>query len=143
MGVVKTKEEALENFRTALVYIRSRYEAGVGKADWLGPAGSDASEANFNTAMTKALAEKRRQKAIRALTNEFWRAAAKEKGGPVIADRIRAVLETKWLAKWGPMYDAVTALLARLPPRGLVWRENIDKRLVPVVEAWVKAAGRI
>jgi hypothetical protein len=139
--VLKTKEEARANFEAAIAYIPSRYEAGVRKADWLGPAKSDAAEKNFADGISKAVAEKRRQKAIAAMSNEEWREAAATKGAPIIGERIRKALGD-WAANWGPMYDQVASKVAALPPKTLDWRANINTRLVPVVETWRRAAGK-
>jgi len=139
---LKTKDEARANFEAAIAYIPSRYEVGVRKADWLTPAGSDQAEANYATAVSEAVAEKRRQTKIRELTNADWQNAAIAKGVPIIGDRIRAALD-KWVEEWGPMYDQIVALVERLPPKTLDWRANINNRLVPIVETWKKAAGKL
>jgi len=139
--VLKTKEEARANFEAAVSYIPDRYRAGVEKADWLTPAKSDVAEKNYADAVSKAVAEKRRQKRIAELTNDDWKRAAVEKGAPIIGERIRAALD-KWMAIWGPMYDKVAAVVPSLPPKTLDWRANINNRLVKVVETWKKAAGK-
>lgn len=139
--VVKTKEEAKANFEASISYIPDRYKAGVAKADWLTPAKSDASEKNYADAVTKAVGQKARQKAIQGMTNDEWKTAATNKGAPIIGERIRGALD-KWAAEFGPMYDQVCSKVATLPPAGLDWRANINSRLVPTVEAWRKAAGK-
>jgi len=139
--VVKTKEEARANFEAAVGYIPARYEAGIAKADWLGPAKSDAAEKNFADAIAKAVAAKSRQKGVAATSNEAWKEAARTKGAPIIGERIRAALGD-WVANWGPMYDSVVSKVAALPPKTIDWRANINSRLVPVVETWRKAAGK-
>ncbi|MEM2447290.1 MAG: hypothetical protein QW734_11610 [Candidatus Bathyarchaeia archaeon] len=140
--VVKTKEQARANFEAAVTYIPDRYKAGIMVADWLTPAKSDVAERNYADAVSKAVAEKRRQKAIAAMTNDEWKNAAITKGAPIIAERIRAALDT-WLRNWGPMYDQVVSVVSTLPPKTLDWRANINNRLVKVVETWKKAAGRL
>jgi len=139
--VAKTLAEARANFEAAISYIPARYEAGVAKADWLGPAKSDAAEKNFADAISKAVANKSRQKGVAAITNEEWKDAAKTKGAPIIGERIRGALGD-WEAEFGPMYAQVQSKVAALPPRGTDWRGNINNRLVPVVETWRKAAGK-
>jgi len=138
---MKTKAEARANFEASIAYIPARYEAGVDKADWAGPAKSEQSEKNFAEAMTKAISAKARQKGVAKVSNEEWKSAAKTKGAPIIGERIRGALD-KWETEWGPMYDAVASKVATLPPKGVDWRANINARLVPTVEAWRKAAGK-
>jgi len=41
------------------------------------------------------------------------------------------------------MYDRIVALVPTLPPKTLDWRENINRRLVRVVEEWKRAAGKL
>lgn len=139
--VVKSKAEARANFEASISYIPARYESGVNRADWATPAKSEAAEKNFADAMSKALAAKARQKGVANVTNEEWRTAAVTKGAPIIGERIRGAL-ADWEKEWGPMYDQVASRVATLPPKGTDWRQNINTRLVPTVEAWRKAAGK-
>jgi len=140
--VVKTKEEARANFEAAIPYIPARYESGVRKADWYTPASSDQAEENYATAVQKAITEKSRQKAIKAMSNADWQNAAISKGAPIIGARIREALG-KWLDNWGPMYDQVVEQVGRLPPKTVDWRANIENRLYPIVETWKRAAGKL
>lgn len=139
--VVKSKEEAKANFEAAISYIPSRYQAGVEKADWATNAKSSQAEKNYADGVSKAVANKSRQKAISGVSNEEWKRAAIEKGVPIIGTRIAGALD-KWLSKWGPMYDAVVSKVGTLPPKTTDWRANINTRLVPVVETWKRAAGK-
>jgi len=139
--VMKTRAEAKANLEAAISFIPERYEAGVKKADWFGPASSDQAERNFADGIAKAVSEKRRQKAIKAVSNEDWKNAAVNKGAPIIGERIRGALD-KYDANFGPMYEKVQSAVAALPARTVSWRDNINKRLVPTVLAWRKAAGK-
>lgn len=139
--VSKTREEAKANFAAAVAYIPARYQAGVEKADWAGPAGSEQAERNYASGVGEAVSQKRRQKGVKKVSNADWQQAAITKGAPIIGGRITAALD-KWDAEWGPMYDTVRGRVAALPPKTTDWRANITKRLVPTVEAWRKAAGK-
>lgn len=138
---MKTKEEARANFEASIGYIPDRYRNGVSKADWLTPAKSDAAEKNYADGVSKAVAQKTRQKEITKMTNEDWKNGAINKGAPIIGERIRGALND-WAANWGPMYDQVQSRVASLPAKTIDWRNNINNRLVPVVETWRKAAGK-
>jgi len=140
--VLKTKEEARANFEAAIAYIPARYEAGVRKADWATPAGSDTAEKNYAAGVQKAITNKRRQVEVKKVSNSAWQEAAATKGAPIIGARISGAME-KWSAEWGPMYDAVSSKVKALPPATTDWRGNINNRLVPTVEAWKKAAGKL
>lgn len=139
--VHKTRAEAKENLEAAIAYIPDRYIAGVKKADWLGPAGSDQAERNYADGISKAVTNKSRQKGVKKVSNTEWQDAAANKGGPIIGERIRGALD-KYDANFGPMLEAVNSKVDTLPPRTVDWRNNISKRLIPTVEAWKKAAGK-
>jgi len=139
---LKTKEEARANFEASCAYIPARYESGIMKAEWQSKAVSESAEKNYAAAISKAVSLKSRQKGIAKVSNEDWRTAARTKGAPIIGDRIRGALD-KWAANWGPMYDKVGAKVGALPPRTIDFRANINARLVPVVEEWKRAAGKL
>lgn len=140
--VTKTKEEARANFEASIAYIPARYTAGVRKADWAGPAGSDQAETNYAAGVADAVAKKRRQAKVRQVSNSDWQAAAETKGAPIIGGRISAALG-KWMANWGPIYDGVVSKVAALPPKTVDFRANINNRLVPIVEEWKRGAGKL
>jgi len=137
----KSLAEARANFEASIGYIPDRYKNGIDRADWATPAKSDAAEKNFADAMSKAIAQKARQKGVANVSNEEWKDAAKNKGAPIIGERIRQALGD-WEAGFGPVYSQVQSKVAALPPRTTDWRNNINQRLVPIVETWRKAAGK-
>jgi len=137
MGVPKTVEQARENFETVLPYIRGRYERGVEVAEWEKAAASDEAERNFNTQMSRVLAERLRQAGVRRAGDVKWRSGALTKGAPVITERIRAALDV-YATNFGKVYSHVLAKLRELPRRGIDPMANIDARLKPVVETWVR-----
>ncbi|MBW2562003.1 MAG: hypothetical protein JRE40_14280 [Deltaproteobacteria bacterium] len=139
---MKTKEEARANLEAAIGFIPDRYRAGVGRADWATPAGSDQAERNYADAVSKAVAQKRRQVAVKQISNSEWQSRAIEKGGAVIAERIRGAMD-KWFGKWAPIYDRVVSDVARLPARGVDFRTNITNRVVGTVESWKRHSGKL
>ena len=139
---MKTKDEARANLEASVGYIPDRYRAGVGKADWATPAGSDQAEKNFADKMAQAISKKTRQLAVRKVSNAVWQTLAVEKGGAVIGERIRAAIP-KQAEKWGPIYDRVVTDVARLPARTVDFRANISNRVVGTVEAWKKHSGKL
>lgn len=139
---MKTKEEARANLETSLAYVEGRYKTGVGRADWATAASSDHAEANFASAMSKAIAKKSRQTAVKLVSNAEWQRLSMEKGGAVIAERMRGALD-KQSAKFGPIYDRVVADVLRLAPRTTDFRTNITNRVVGTVESWKKHSGKL
>jgi len=139
---MKTKEEAKANLEASVSYIPERYKAGIARADWATNAGSDQAEKNFADAMSAAIAAKRRQTKVKAVSNTDWQNAAAVKGGAVIGTRIRESIE-KQSARWSPIYDRVTADVARLPARTVDFRSNVTNRVIGTVESWKKHSGKL
>ena len=138
----KTIAEARANFEASIAYIPDRYVAGVRRADWATPAGSESAEKNYAAGVQKAISKKSRQAGVRKVPNSEWQEAAATKGGAIIGERIRGALD-KWQSEFGPIYDAVVSKAATLPPRTVDWRANINSRLVPIVETWKRASGKL
>lgn len=139
---MKTKEEAKANLEMSLTYVGDRYKVGVGRADWATKAGSDQAEKNFATKMSEVIAKKTRQVKIKLVSNSVWQQLAIDKGGAVIADRMRGALD-KQSANFGKVYDAARADFAALPPRTTDWRSNITNRVTGAVTAWKKHSGKL
>ena len=139
---MKTKEEARANLEMSLTYVADRYKAGVGRADWATAAASDQAEKNFATKMSEAIAKHTRQIKVKLVSKAEWQSRAVEKGGAVIAERMRGALD-KQSAKWSPIYDRVVADVQRLQPRTTDFRTNITNRVVGTVEAWKKHSGKL
>ena len=139
---MKTKEEARANLEQSLAFVGERYKTGVGRADWATAASSDQAEKNFATKMAEAIAKKTRQQKVKLVSNAEWQNRAIEKGGAIIAERMRASLD-KQSAKWAPIYDRVVADVQRLAPRTTDFRTNITNRVVGTVESWKKHSGKL
>jgi len=139
---MKTAEEAKANLAASVTYIPDRYKAGVARADWATAAGSDQAERNFADAISKVVANKTRQLAVKKVSNSEWQSQAIEKGGAVIGERVRQALD-KQSAKWAPIYSGVQADVMRLPPRTVDFRSNITNRVVGTVESWKKHSGKL
>lgn len=142
MGTPKTLQQAAENLKQAAPLIGTRYAASIQRADWQGPASTDQAEQNYATSVQRAIAARRRQTKIRALSNRDWQQASIDKGAPIIGERVSQAIP-KWQAAFGPIYDQVLAALPQLPQRGVDFRQNIATRLVPVVETFKRAAGKL
>lgn len=139
MAKHKTITDAAANLEAAIQYIPDRYKAGVTGANWQEAAGSDAAEANFAGAMQRAIAEKKRQTAIRNTPNSVWQNGATTKGYNNIGQGIRNGLG-KYRTNFAPVLDAMNAAADAAPAKGIDWRQNINNRLMPVVEAAINAS---
>jgi len=138
----KTIDEAVANLNSMIGMIPERYGAGVDKADWLTPASSDQAEANWGAAVRDAATKKKRQLAIKALSNEDWKKPAKEKGMARIGEGVRLGLD-KYRANFGEIYSKVLADVQKLPPKTVDFRTNVQNRLLKTVESWKKHSGNL
>ena len=137
----KTIDIATKHLEDSLSLIRGRYEDGVRIADWKTPAGSEAAEKNYADGVTKAVAAKSRQKGIAGTSNEDWKNGAME-GASIIAERIRNALPD-YTKGFAPILSAMNSAADAAPPRTTDFRANINNRLVKVVEAAKRAAGKL
>jgi len=141
MAVHKTIDQAKKNLEDSLGTIGARHQAGVQAANWQGPASSDNAESLYASEMAKAIAAKKRQKAIQAMTNTDWQTATISKGSSVIAERLRSALG-KYASRMGPVLTAMNTAADSLRPRVADYKANIANRLYPVIDAAKKAAGK-
>lgn len=136
----RTLEQGKANMEASLTLIPDRYRQGVQVADWKTAAGSDAAEQLFASKMGAAITNKSRQKGIARVTNEQWKERALASSNAMV-DGMRRNLD-KWATNFAKPYNAAMAVVKALPPRGADPMGNIDKRLKPVVDAFVKNRTR-
>lgn len=139
---MKTAEQAAANLSASVAYIPARYTQGVSTANWAGPAASDQAERNYASGVGAAVASKKRQTAVKAVSNTDWQNAAVNKGGAIIGQRITASL-AKQSANWAPIYAKVQTDVSKLPPRTTDFNANIQNRVVGTVQSWKKNSGNL
>lgn len=139
--VHKSITEAKEHLRSAAPMIPERYKAGTSRADWAGPASSPQAKANFEAGIAEAIAKDSRGAGIVEAGDAGYRKGCAEKGAPVIGTRILAAIE-KYAAGFTPILSAMSGAADAAPARTRDWRANVNNRLLPVVEAARKAAGK-
>lgn len=141
--VPRTIEQARANLEAAIPLIGDRYRMGVESAKWAEAAASDSAEQNYASRMQQVIGTKARQAGVRRVGDAKWRDGALTKGAPIIGTRIQGALNT-WQQNFAQPYAAVVRAVQALPPRGIDPIQNVDRRLKPVVQAWVanKVRGR-
>jgi len=141
MTIRKGIREAVEAFKDVLPRIPDRWIRSIKKATWRDRAASDEAEANFKEVMSKVLDEERRKEGVLKRDDGFWRSRSETKGKPVIRDRIEKAMP-EYEREFGPMLDAVNTFAETLPRKVIDFKENINKRLVPIVEKWKEVSGK-
>ena len=137
----KTIQQAADNLRTAAATMGARYAIGIQGADWQGPASSDQAEQNWGTGVQRAMADGSRRAGILAVTNQQWMAASISKGQAVIGTRVTDALD-KYQRAFGPILAAMNTAASALPPRTTSATQNVQTRLLPIIEAAKIAAGK-
>jgi len=142
MGKVhKTIAEAKDNLRTAAPLVGPRYKLATGRADWEGPASTPESQANYEAGIAESNAAGRRIAKVREAGNAKFVKGCAEKGALVIGARITAAIED-YGREFSPILSAMNAASDAAPARTRDFRTNVTNRLLPVVEAAKKAAGK-
>jgi len=126
---IKPLTEMKEHLRAAADWIPGRYEEAIPRVVWKDPA--LAGQELYDRVMAKAEVRKRRAAKIAKMTDEDIRKPMREKGVPVIGDRIRLAID-KYGEHVAPHRDFIEALI--LEPKTDVIRENILKRVLPIAE---------
>jgi len=134
----RTIQEAKDNLKQAAPTIAARYKAGVGKAEWEGPASSPQAEQNYQDGLADSIAKGKRASGIHRVGNAGYRTNAVNKGGAVIGTRIAESIE-KYGQGFAPILAAMNAAADSTPPRTRDAMTNIDQRLKPVVQAAIAA----
>lgn len=138
--IPKTVSQARQNLEASIPLIAERYRQGVETAEWHDAAVSDQAEQLYATKTQAAIQQRKRQAALRQVTNEDWRSRALSRGVNNIGEGIRASLD-KWERNFTPVYNRVLAAQRGLPAKTADANQNIDRRLKPIVAAWQGRSG--
>lgn len=139
--VHKTITEAGQHLADASTTIGPRYAAATAKADWQGPSASKEAEANYQEGVAESIAAGTRVKGINEAGNSKYQSGCVDKGSKVIGERVRAA-RSEYEAEFSPVLSAMNEASDRAPRPTRDFRANITNRLVPVVVAARKAAGK-
>jgi len=142
MPIHKTVEEAGAHLEEAArTIIPRRYEAAIPKVKWADPATTDQAEDNWWTGLTEARAVDKRRARIREVGDAAIQKGMKEKGVKVIGSRIIAEIG-KYKVNIRPSMEAAISAIKAAPPKTRVVMENINNRLIPVINAMRVARGK-
>jgi len=139
MVKVKPLEEGKLKYKEAATFVPARYERGVKAAVGVIEA-SIKGQALFEAKMTDPAVLKRREGALKRLTDEDWRKPALEIGKPRIGPGMLAKVD-KWGKEWEPHRTALEALV--LPDRVVDPMANIDNRLKAVVKTLIETKEKV
>ena len=130
----KPTEVAVKKWTDAIGRIPANYKDGV-QATTGFVEKAVAAEDLWVERITAAAAAKKREKGLRAISDEDWKRAAAEKGARRIGPGMRAA-EGKFREGIAKVLDTIRGV--SIPPRTADWSANIDNRLKPIVEALKK-----
>ena len=141
MARAKTITQAAANLREVAPLIGQRYTAGIQGADWQTTAASDQAEANWGQGVQRAIANGSRRAGILEVSNQSWQQSSINKGAPIIGQRIVDAIDS-YTRNFAPILAAMTATQQTLPARTSSAQQNIQNRLIPIVQSAMIAAGR-
>lgn len=137
----KTLEQTVENLRGATSLIGGRYTTGINNATWQAAAASDQAEQNYGEGVQRAIANGSRKAGIMRVSDADWRALSISKGAAVIGARIVDALP-KYRERFAPILAAMASEAENLPARTGSATENVQRRLLPIIAAAQRAAGK-
>jgi len=141
MVKVKPLEEIAKRYEESASVIPARYQRGVSAVtDWKSRAASPEAEELWKAKLQEAMAAERRRKSLERVSNEEWKRRATEIGAKRIGDGVRGAVD-KQKRGFAPFHAALSAL--ELPAKTADYRQNIDNRLVAVVETLVNKKKEI
>ena len=139
--VHKTIENAARNLEQSIAVIPARYAESTGRAEWAAPAVSQQAEDNYQAGLAEATAKDLRRKNISAAGDTAYRKGCADKGSKVIGERIRGALGV-YRQAFSPILTAMNTAADAAPAKTRDVLTNIQNRLVPVVQAARRAAGK-
>lgn len=139
--MAKTIQQAVENLRNVASLIGPRYTQGIQNANWQTPAASQEAEQSWGAGVQAAMASGARRNGILEISNQEWQRLSIEKGATVIGQRITQSLE-KYQRNFGPILSAMNEEASRLPARTQSATQNVANRLIPIIHAAQRAAGK-
>lgn len=124
---VKSQSAIKKNFEASTALVTQRYKDGLVGATWKEEAkdGQDLYEQMMSDPAVLA----RREKGIDRVSDEEWRQAATNKGGPIIAGRMKDS-SAKQASRFEPYRNALEAMT--LPPRTADPATNVLNRVTPI-----------
>ena len=131
MVQVKPQSEITENFIAGAARAPAKYQKGVQRADWQGPASSEASEANYGAGVTEAVQNKTRQRGVQNVSNADWQRKAADVGAKRIGKGM-ADAAPKQAQNWAPYRSFLEG--TSLPEKSRNATENIQNRLIPIAQ---------
>jgi len=135
MVKIKPLEEIKKRYGEAATVIPERYGRAIERVtDWAEKATSEEAEALYAEKLRAAIEAKRRQKALKRVSNEEWKKRARELGKARIGEGVRKSVD-KHAREFAPYHEALAGL--ELPPKTADPMANIDNRLKKVVETLV------
>ena len=135
MVKVKPLSQAKDNYESAALGVRPKYEQGIKDADWAQNAGSDAAEKLYQEKLQASMARNARQRGIQNVSNGDWQQRTLSKGAPNIGQAM-AQSGDKWQQGFQPYADVLESI--SLPDKVADPATNVANRVTPIAVALSK-----
>ena len=141
MVKIKSAGQIDANYKAAIGRVPNAYKTGVmATSDWAEKASSSEAEDLYAAKIAEAVAAKRRQKAVSAVSNSEWQGKAANVGAARIGAGMSANAD-KRTRNFEPFRSAIEGV--SLPPRTADPMANVDARVKPIVSALVETKKSI
>lgn len=139
----KTPELAGKHYEESIPLVSSRYSEGIDRVQgWKSAATSQQATKNYADGIQMALAKGLREKGLAKVTDEEWKTAAKNKGAASIGNAM-TLAKDKYVRNVAPTMNAAISAINSAPARTTDYKTNVNNRLLKVIEAQKKAAGKL
>ena len=141
MVKIKSAGQIDANYKAAIGRVPGAYKTGVmATSDWAEKASSTEAEELYAAKIAEAVAAKRRQKAVSAVSNSEWQGRAANIGASRIGAGMSANAD-KRTRNFEPYRSAIEGV--SLPARTADPMANVDARVKPIVSALVETKKSI
>ena len=137
---IRSPEIATQNWVTRTGQAASFYVSQAQAAAWKVNAASDSAETNFATAMQTVIAQKLRQKAIQASSDEVWKQGIANLGSQRFPQGVSAA-QPKMSAVMNKLIPAIDAIRKGLPARGVAGSQANITRVTQFITALHQQKG--
>ena len=139
----KTPEIAGKHYEESIPNVSSRYSEGIDRVtNWKTQSLSPSAKLNYETGIANSIRLGLREKGLAKVSEQEWKDAAKNKGAASIGNAMTLAKE-KYVRNVAVTMNAAIAAINSAPARTSDYKTNVQNRLIRVIEAQKKAAGKL
>lgn len=139
----KTPDMAQRHYVESIPNVSSRYSEGIDNSkNWKTNSMSPTAKANYEAGIAQSIRLGLREKGLAKVSEEEWKAAAKNKGAASIGNAMTLAAD-KYGRNVAASINAANSFMASAPARTTDYKTNVNNRLLGVITAMKKASGKL